>query len=303
MNDPSASRWLATDDGLRRVRVAPRRNERPSDYEAPRDARCPFCLGAEADTPPELDRIGAGQGEHDGDGGWLARVVPNRYPAFEAPDGEHEVIVESPRHTERFTDLTPAEATAAVRMWARRLAHWRDTPRYGYQLVFKNEGPAAGASLAHTHTQVVALPDRPTTPQPTLPAGELVVLESVGFVVGAATAPRFAYETTVYAADATHDFASLADDTTAASDLATLLRATITAVRSASGVDAYNLMVHLTPDGDSAWRIDIAPRSAVAAGFELATGLWINTTPPETAAERVRAAWPNGVATGHTNRA
>lgn len=281
LNDPSASRWIVSADGRRRVRIAPRRDERPSDYAPHEQRRCPFCSGSEADTPPELDRI-------EGPDGWLARAVPNRYPAFESPDGEHEVIIESPRHACRFVDLSPDEATAAVQIWARRIAHWRADARYAYQLVFKNEGPAAGASLEHTHSQVVALPEAVSTPLPVASNG-LVFDRGAHFLAEAASAPRFACESLVRPTDTTHDFVGLADDPLQAAELARRIVRTLNAVRSASGVAAYNLTVNAPADG-SAWWIEITPRSAVTAGFELATGMWINATPPEVAAERIAEA-------------
>ncbi|TWT46433.1 galactose-1-phosphate uridylyltransferase [Botrimarina hoheduenensis] len=294
LTDPTISHWVESQATGRRVRIAPRRDARPSDFSPHAERRCPFCCGAEGDTPPEIERIA------DDKGGWLGRVVPNRYAAFEAPDGAQEVVIESPRHTKRFVDLAPNEAAAAVSLWARRLTYWRAQSSTGYELVFKNEGAAAGASLEHTHSQVVALP---ATPPGYSPAGStklardaqeeesLRILAENGLEAFAAPTPRFAYETSVVAEEARQDFSHYVQSETA-SHLAELLRQVLLGIRTASGFDAFNLMID-APRGGLPWRIDITPRHAVMAGFELATGMWINATPPEFAAKRLREALEN----------
>lgn len=271
-NDPSTGR---------RVRIAPARAARPSDFgrTAPRRA-CPFCAGSEDETPPESDRIAGA------DGGWLCRVVPNRYPAFDDADGRQEVIIESPRHTTRFTDLTADEATAAVTMWARRVRHWRAAEGFGEAWLFKNEGPLAGASLEHTHSQIVALPKRAAAePRPAARPAE-TILRDDALVAACPAAPRFAYESWIHAASPSDRFDELATDAARAAAVAALLQRLLAATARASGVEAYNLM--LIDDG-TAWRLELTPRSAVLAGFELATGWWINAVPPERAAASLRA--------------
>ena len=142
--------------------LPPGRSERPSDLQTDGSAtfhdtlkRCPFCRGNEADTPTELDRLPTGDEKNSPT--WQVRVVPNRYPAFELPDGAHEVIIESPEHTTRFTDLDPQQSSLVLQMWARRIAYWRNESSKEYLLLFKNEGLAAGASLEHIHSQFTAM--------------------------------------------------------------------------------------------------------------------------------------------------
>ena len=276
------SEWRDDPHSGRRVRVAPGRDERPSDFHqdaAPK--RCPFCAGSEADTPRESDRL------EGADGRWLARSVANLYPAVEDDDGAHEVVIESPRHVTRFIDLTTEEAAAAVTMWSRRIAHWRRDPRFSYQLVFKNEGRAAGASLEHVHSQVVAMVDAPRAvadrpPQRSMDETRLVAEES-GLVAYCPPAPRFALETWLEPTGDASDAASLAGED--AERVARLLQKLLRKIESL-GAMAINLLVHAGVS--QPWRIEIAPRTAVIAGFELATGLWINPVSPEIAAARLR---------------
>jgi UDPglucose--hexose-1-phosphate uridylyltransferase len=142
---------------------------------------CPFCAGNESKTPPAVyERLGA-------DGRWQVRVVPNMYPAMipeavatggspvsriagEPPAstlsatparGAHEVIVESARHVDRGAALSTHEMHQVLDAYAHRLRYWRDDGRFSYGLVFKNQGPRAGASIAHLHSQFIALPEIP----------------------------------------------------------------------------------------------------------------------------------------------
>lgn len=281
------SEWREDPVTGRRVRFAPARADRPNDFAGDDgEASCPFCAGAEERTPPEIDRVG------DGVGGWLARAIPNRYPAVEGADGAHEVIVESPQHITRFVDLSADEATAAVTLWCRRLMHWRADAAFGSALVFKNEGPAAGASLAHTHSQVVALPSGSWTPVAARSGDapeERRVFAERDFVAHCPVAPRFAGEAWVVADTSGPSIAEIAADADAARRLAALLQLLVGAVCGVTAVAAFNLMV-IDDNGGPGWRIEVAPRTSAIAGFELATGLWINAFTPEAAAARLRAA-------------
>jgi UDPglucose--hexose-1-phosphate uridylyltransferase len=141
---------------------------------------CPFCPGQEHLTPPAVHEV------IDATGKWQIRVVPNKYPAVTLPDdlsnansnepkhstsltastsatavGAQEVIIETARHVDRMSALSMSELRDVLQTYAARLNHWREDRRFGYGLVFKNQGPLAGASLAHLHSQFIALPTVP----------------------------------------------------------------------------------------------------------------------------------------------
>jgi len=173
-HDPLSRRWVI---------IGGERAGRPNEFvEAATRAgglTCPFCAGHEAETPPAIATFGA-----NGKGKWLTRVVPNKFPAVTVSDppprnlfsttgenvaapgfGRHEVIIESPRHVASLSDLTEAEAEAAFGAYRDRLLKIKAERQYRYVQIFKNVGPAAGASLEHVHTQLVALPDVPEVVQ------------------------------------------------------------------------------------------------------------------------------------------
>ncbi len=277
----------------RTVRIAPARATRPNDFQEGRAARrCPFCGGAEADTPEESDRVA------DDTGNWLTRVVPNRFPAVEGDAGLQEVIVESPRHVRRFADLTPPEATAAVTAWARRITHWRADGRFDHTLVFKNEGPTAGASLQHIHSQVMVLPEPPERVAAmwrAYAAGKRPIDHAIEaddlWQTAAPDAFRFAYETVLRPTDNGPSLAQIAEGIGADRLAATLTRL-VTAVTRAAKQDDYNLIVQAAPASLAAelgdpWWIEVVPRSSVIAGLELATDLWVSAVPPEEAARQL----------------
>ncbi len=289
------STWRFDSLNQRKVRIAPARALRPNDFGGPAEKkrRCPFCGGSEADTPPEVDRIA------DSAGAWSARAIPNQYPTVDGADGVQEVIIESPRHVSRLGELTDEELTAAVTCWARRLVHRRHEGRFDYLLLFKNEGPAAGASMQHVHSQLMALPTAPAQAaamwdavrRGDLPQDESCVVRTAAWELMSPTAPRFAYECWLRPRGGQMPLEALAEGE-GAGELARQLRRIVAAVINLGGCDAYNLIVQVPPvshasDVGDRWWIEVVPRSAGIAGLELATGLWVNPVGPEEAARRL----------------
>lgn len=280
--------WIHDPLTDRTVRIAAGRADRPNDYADSDSAPgpCPFCLGSEDRTPVEIDRIS------NASGAWLTRVVPNRFPIVADEDGAHEVVIESPRHVSRYLDLTAEEQVAAVAAWARRLEHWRVEPRFDYGLMFKNEGPAAGASMAHAHSQIIAFPEAPPRVAPMwhrlasaankLGGHPVEVLD--GWLVTSPPAPRGELESWILPDNAGCRFAE-AD----APSLAPVLARVIQAL----GAEAFNLVIQTPPRSapssvQSLWWLEVIPRTSSIAGIELATGRWVNSVSPEAAAERLR---------------
>jgi UDPglucose--hexose-1-phosphate uridylyltransferase len=251
----------------------------------PRSARdellCPFCPGNEHETPPELARVG---------GPWRVRVFDNKYPF--AP--RHEVIVESPRHDATFGEIdNPAEIVA---MYVER---YRAMESAAHVALFKNHGPMAGASLEHLHSQIAGLPFVPPRIARELVAFaascalcaplEHVVDESEHFVRIAPHGSAFAYEQWIVPRRHAANFSMLSDDEIG--DLAIRLR---DAARSMERIAAsYNwLFMNFTETrtGVSAphWYVQAMPRTTSVAGFELATGTFIDIIDPTAAARRLR---------------
>jgi UDPglucose--hexose-1-phosphate uridylyltransferase len=303
----------------RRVLISPDRAERPLRV----GAACPFCEGHEAETPPEVLAY-RHLNSPPNTPGWRVRVVPNRYAAVrldvgtDRPEvrplgsdpgiGVAEVFVECPHHETAFRNLAPGQAAEVVRAWRDRLQFWRADGRLAFAQVFKNEGPAAGASVEHCHSQLIGIPFVPTAiadelrlmSGDTCPVcqeialergGRRTVAESEGYSVLCPPAPRFPGETWVSPRTHTGHFESISD--VEAGELAAVLLDLLTRTDRAFGGPDYNLIVRSAPFGrerDWHWRIELLPRTTTTAGWEWGTGLLINTMFPEQAAALLRAA-------------
>ena len=262
------------------ILFAPGRASRPRAFQQDDDARCPFCPGHESDTPPTI----ASAGEP-----WRVRVFPNKYPPI---DGA-EVIVESPDHDETFGSI--AHADEVMRTYA---ARYRAHGDRAYTAIFKNQGARAGASIPHVHSQVMPLPFTPPR----------IARESEAFATRARCALCSRVGPTIAETDS---FLWVAPDAsslpyqqwlvpkrhvceisawTAAelSEAADLLRRASRAMLRLT--DAYNWMFLNFPRSPAAHSyVELFPRLATIAGFELGTGTFVEIIEPVAAAERLRS--------------
>lgn len=273
--DPVSGRWIL---------VASERGRRPNDFTGhlTATARCPFCPGNEADTPPAVLTVPGSENN------WQIRVFANKFPAV-TPDGPaygfHEVIVEAPEHDLSFIDFPAERLLQVLEVYQRRIEFFRANARLKYAFLFKNHGQAAGASRIHPHSQLIALERIPRQIELELlkrsgedpKQAELIVLETQAITVICPSAPRFPFETWLRPKDGGICFE-------ASTDLAEALHATLQKMRRITDMSAYNLCLHTGPD----WRLEIIPRTTRLAGFELGTGVYIHEISPEQAARALR---------------
>lgn len=324
--DPITGQWVS---------IAPQRARRPSDVQdaaqGSAERNCPFCQGREDQTPEEIFALRTPTSAANAPG-WRVRVVANKYPFLaessadpcgladesffpcRAAAGVHEVIIESPRHVTSVSELSVAELTDVLAVYRERLRALRRTGRWRYALLFKNSGAAAGASLAHLHSQLVALPDIPERIvnllarsqkrfdqsgeslwgemlRRELAAGERLVARTDCFVALCPFASRQPYEMLLLPAERAAHFSDLSDE--ALPELATLLRTLIQRLESALAPLAFNWMINTCPFDTIAqrhyhWHVEVVPRVTLAAGYEWASGYAVNAVPPEVAARRLR---------------
>jgi UDPglucose--hexose-1-phosphate uridylyltransferase len=312
----------------RRVYIAEDRAGRPSDYVAeplrgsfPASERpghvkaCYFCAGNEAHTPVASAEV------RDAQGRWQVRVVPNKYPALalDQPDstayGAHEVIIESPDHVLDLLDMDGDQLAVILVAYRDRLRHWANDSRLKHAIVFKNSGVAAGASLEHVHSQLVALPYVTAAVQAELDGTaryyeankrcvfcdlikretadrERLVLHQDGYAAICAYAPRQPFETWILPVwhEARFD---LLDDAEL-SDQSRVLYDVLHRLRVASSGAAYNLLLHTSPFSAAEyayhWHWELVPRITHEAGLEWGAGVYITPLSPERAAAQLRAA-------------
>jgi UDPglucose--hexose-1-phosphate uridylyltransferase len=328
-------------NGLRTI-VAGDRADRPGggftvDPRPPVDPGTdPFLAGHEDRTPPELWARRPGGGEPNTPG-WVVRVVPNLYPALEPGEptdadsgpagdplshghgepelfpsrpaiGAHEVIVNAPQPVSSLHDLEVGQLEVAMDAWRERMrAH--DGASYVHVLV--NEGREAGASLAHTHAQLYALPFVPSAiarererftaysdrthgrnlledllQEEVRQRQRLVTYDSEAVVI-CPFASRMPYQLQLIPRAPRARF-----EDEGPLGAALLHEALGRLERVLGALPPLNLWVRTAPRGARyfCWRIDVLPRLTHLAGLELGAGLNLNVLPPERAAELLRAA-------------
>ena len=298
------------------------------------DPGCPFCPGREGMTPPETDALRP-DGSAPDHPGWRLRCVPNKYPAA-APGpvqetgsgpfaalsggGYHEVLVDSPAHTEGLADLPDAQSAQALRMIQRRARAFFQDPGVRALAVFKNHGLAAGASMAHSHLQLLALPAAPLlaerrrtnearhfkeTGEPLLAhlaneelkRGERIVEGGEGgALVLCPYASRFPYQVLILPWPAQVSFLDAPAETLDA--LGAALARQLRRLKGLLGDPPLNVFLHLDGrDGSDPrahpWHIEAFPRLAGLAGLEAAGGMHILEVSPEEAAGRLRGVKKN----------
>ncbi|MBI4481141.1 MAG: galactose-1-phosphate uridylyltransferase [Acidobacteria bacterium] len=319
--DPITGRWVI---------IATDRAKRPSDFvrEPTKQSTgfCPFCHGNEAKTPPEILAYRS-NGTAPNSPGWTVRVVPNKFPAlgiegdlgrkgeglFDKMNGigAHEVIIETPEHNATIGTLPEKRVEDVVWAFRDRVLDLKKDRRFRYVLIFKNHGEAAGASLEHPHTQLIALPIVPKRVQEEVDGSrqyysikercvfcdlirqELeskirVVEENNDFVTLEPYAPRFPFETWIL--PKTHESHFENCQTHIYQNLAKALRALVARMEKVLESPAYNLVIHTSPLAEASndyyhWHVELMPRLTRVAGFEWGTGFYINPTPPEEAAK------------------
>jgi UDPglucose--hexose-1-phosphate uridylyltransferase len=208
-------------------------------------------------------------------------------------------------------------------------------PRLKYVLVFKNFGPAAGASISHTHSQIIAMPVVPDNVQAEvgnsaafyqtshrcifcslidealtfettvydrasgairrkINVGQFVIERSSRFIAIKPFASRYEWEVHILPLEHKADFLEASAEDI--SDLAGVFKRTMARLNAVLGGAQYNFFFHSLPHGEEYsnaapafhWHIEICPRTSIPTGFELGSGLFVNTIAPEDAAERLR---------------
>lgn len=264
------------------VLFAPERASRPHAFtgDVTIIERCPFCPGHEADTPPEITRIGDGSR-------WLARVFPNKYP----PVAGAEVIVEAPTHSP-FHEIDHADDV--VRLYVDRYRAHSDP----YVAVFKNDGVMAGSSIEHVHSQIVPLPFLPPRIEReqaafsgSCPLCEairtheaLMIRETEGFAWLAPSASWMAYQQWIVPRRHVAEMSAMADEEIV--ELAHFLREAAAATSRIA--KAFNWSFINFPSGNGHFYVDVLPRMTAIAGLELGTGTFVEIIDPAKAVESLR---------------
>ncbi len=287
--------------------------------------RCPFCAGHEELTPPEITAYREKESLPDTPD-WSIRTIPNKYSAFSligdlTPDttgintrcdgiGQHEVIVETPEHDVELHEFNIDKIYLVFKMLKERYIALAKDERIKYIQIYKNRGIFAGASLEHSHSQILALPMVPEVnkgiqryyekessclicdmiEQERL-SGERVIYEGQEFIVICPYASRFAYEIWVIPTAHNRHFGHISDKEL--QELAIISQKLLQTIIASLDNPSYNIVINSAPvNGETEdgyhWFMELTPRLIITAGVEIAAGIYMNPVAPELAARLFR---------------
>lgn len=314
--------------------ISTERRKKSFDFTSEKSARvekekCPFCEGNEALTPPEVISYRKDATKPDTPGWWI-RVVPNKYPAlgregelrrrkrgiYETMSGigAHEVIIESPHHIEDVLSGEQRVVEEVIQVYRDRIRNLRKDTRFKYVLIFKNKGMLAGASINHSHSQLIATPVIPGRIKEELGASrryfhlkgrcvfcdiisqevsskQRFLWEDENFISFCPFASCFPYEMSILPKRHYSDFKEISQ--TEVKSLAKMLKKCIVTLNKILPHIPYNYIIHTSPYARSNleyyhWHLEIIPRLSRIAGFEWGTGFYINYIAPEEAAKHLK---------------
>ena len=276
--------------------------------------RCPFCEGHEIDTPPEVMRIGSGAPDSTG---WQIRVVPNKFNITDI----HEVVIHSPDHDRNFEDLDLSQIEKIISVYKERYNFYKDK---GQVFIFANQSSTSGASLVHPHSQISIIPqDKETNALPFQPIVNIIE-QNESYVAYCPEYSEWAYETWI-AQNQVFNFENISDKQV--KDLAIILQKMLQKLKKIHATVGnfskrpfgYNFYISIpqnvipsrarnlgvedtvntknasldfsaTPRNDELnnWYLRIIPRFIERAGFELSTGLMVNSKPAKEASDELK---------------
>ncbi len=288
LQNPINKRWVIS---------APRRAKRPNVAKGA-VIFCPFCddkeegiYQVEAKTPEEVRRFGTQDK-------WLVKVLQNKFPF--AP--VHEIIVHSPNHDLNIDSLPLAQVELILK-----------TYRYRYQLhhgkgkifLFHNRGKAGGESLPHAHTQLVVIPEAVKVDTPSLDPDSSFgispkpvevhsldektnhlsqklmekekMIENNHFYLFCPDTSQWPDEVWIAPKDRGREFGDITD--AEIKDFASVLQRLIQIMDLRHGKNDFTFNYYIYPGKD--WYLRFIPRQKTIGGFELVTGIFVNTQDPK----------------------
>ena len=319
--DPIVGRWVI---------ISTERGKRPSSFkmiERPSvtGGFCALCPENEDKTPPEVYAVRR-DGSKPNTPGWTLRVVSNKFPALVIEGnvkkqgegmydkmngiGAHEVIIETPHHGEALSQLDVKAFEDVLWAYRDRIVDLKKDERFRYVLIFKNHGVEAGASLAHSHSQLIALPIIPKLVMEEMEGSKnyyhykdrcvfcdivhqelddkiRVVVENNDFLAITPYASRSPFE--IWLLPKKHSSSFINITSTEYTSLASIFQDVLSRIEVALEDPPFNFTLHTSPFNELIndyyhWHFEIIPTLSKIAGFEIGSGFYINPTPPEEAA-------------------
>lgn len=284
---------------------------------------CPFCPGNEAKTPDEIFRISDGEqwkirvvpnkfaalrrdSEKVRINDGLKHIVSGC--------GVHDVIIETPKHNLTTALLPLDHVSDIIRTYKKRFVELYSDPRIGHVIIFKNHGESAGTSLIHSHSQIIGAPVTPfqirsrieeairffdvtgeclicRTLSEEKKEGQRIIFETEHFLSFIPYAAVSAFHTWIFPKRHSASFSEITEEEI--NDLALNLKTTLAKFYCGLNDPDFNYSIRSNRPKDamseySHWYISIVPRVTTTAGFEMGSGIFINSALPEESAAYLR---------------
>ncbi len=323
--DPITKRWVITSTS---------RSAKPSDYVTVSkpventEKTCPFCIGREDKTgEPTLE-------VYDEAGNWKARIVANKYPVLSvepadeelensdlyesvAATGYHDVVIESPSHSFQMYEASIDDIDSIFDIVIERLRILSTIDGMAYSLYFKNFGSEAGASIVHSHSQIITTPFIPRQMMEKINGandyyqkhgsciycaiideeikkGVRMVSENEEFIAFCPFASRSPYHISILPKK--HISSILDIDKHTRYLFSSMVYDVFAKIQKVLGMPAFNYVLSTLPKniadkyGDTIhFSLNILPKLSKLAGFEIGSSVYINSVLPEHAAQALRS--------------
>lgn len=256
--------------------MAPRRAKRP-DVANGSIPVCPFCRGKEKDEK-ELYRIGG----EPGDSNWKIRVIPNKFPFTSG----HEIFVHSPDHHKNFDELPLSHTELILETYKERFrVHKKD----GLPFIFHNRGEAGGESVPHPHSQLAIIPEGIDHQIPKIGAiNDKEAIQTKEFIISCPRTSKWPEEVWFIPKRRDTTFDEITKDEI--KDLGKSLYRIIQIMDMRHGHEfAFNFYIYPAND----WYLRLVPRLKVMGGFEVGTGIFVNTQDPRETLEFIKEHFTN----------
>lgn len=254
IKDLAWNKWIISD---------PKRAKRPNQSKK-RLEFCPFCVGSE-DNDPEVYRVGG----NPNDSNWEIRVVKNKFPF--API--HEIIIHSPDHHKDLDELPLFQVELLFKTYRNRIAtHLKK----GQVYLFHNRGEYAGESIPHPHSQLVVIPKEVVLDIRPLVSPTEDAIETNFFSIFCPQVSQWPDEVWITPKKKKSPFVDIFEEEIIDLAFVTQRLLYIMSIRHGEG-SPFNY--YIAPGKD--WYIRFIPRSKLIGGFEVGTGVWVNTQDPK----------------------
>lgn len=299
------------------------RQKRDKKYLPERVNTCPFCPGNENRTPGEIMQISADGSWRirvtpnkfpalnlEGDRLRINEGLKHLVTGV----GRHEVIIESSLHNTTLALMPAGDVSDVLRVYKSRFFDIYNDARVEHVIIFKNHGEGAGTSIEHPHSQIIGIPVIPfqvrdridesiryfddtgeclmcATVRSELAEGRRIIIDTGHFVTFIPYAALSPFHTWIFPKRHTASFGDIRDEEI--SDLAYSLKTVLSKFYHGLDNPDFNYVIRSESPKESSsehfhWYLSIVPRLIQTAGFELGSGMYINTSFPEESAEFLR---------------